>query len=220
MVGQWDTNVSYAVHMNPGTSSEMRRQERASSKPVRHKRYKLSGNDRGPSKRAYPRLVTRERPTDAEGTPPEPPTEQQQRLAQWFSSAIEAEERKGATRKELAFKLKMSRRDLYRYMDPMQIPKSPRSETIRRICRILKLDYSVPAAIMGLDVPEVEAGSLTEMEGEIRRLKWYVGRRALSPEKRAEYEQRIADLEARTKHSAARIIADLEFEPDAPQREE
>lgn len=150
----------------------------------------------------------------------EPPTQRQFRLARWFKGVVAAKQAEGMSRSEIAAAAGKSRKDFYRYLDPETIPKSPRSETIRKICKGLKVDYAVPAAIMGWDVAEVEVGSLTDLEGKIRRLKWFLSKRTLTPEKRAEYEQRVRSLEANAERAVDGMIEELEFEPGAPQREE
>jgi DNA-binding phage protein len=117
-------------------------------------------------------------------------------LSAWFTRAIEAKEALGWSRTRIAMKAGLNRKDLYRWLDPEEIPKSPRSATIRRICDGLNLDYSEPARIMGWDLLESgpSGGAPTALEGKIARARALL-RTNLSPAQRAEYEKMLAGYE-------------------------
>lgn len=117
-------------------------------------------------------------------------------LAAWFARAVEAKEALGWSRTKIAIKAGLNRKDLYRWLDPELIPKSPRSATIRRICDGLQLDYAEPARIMGWDVLESgpAGGTPTALEAKIARARALL-RTHLSPAQRQEYERMLSSYE-------------------------
>lgn len=134
--------------------------------------------------------MTRKRDSQAE-------TAQRRRdLAAWFARAVAAKEALGWSRTKIAIRAGFNRKDLYRWLNPEEIPTSPRSATIRRICDGLNLDYSEPARIMGWDVLESgpSGGAPTALEGKIARARALL-RTNLSPAQRAEYEKMLASYE-------------------------
>lgn len=85
----------------------------------------------------------------------------------------------------------MPRKVFYEWLEDEKIPRSPRAETLRRICAGLHEDYSVPAKIMGWDQTEETTPSV--LAAQIKRAEAYL-RLDLPPAQREEYERVLGDL--------------------------
>lgn len=176
--------------MGSNRATSARRRRRNAEIQLSHKGDGLTHRQLTRWYQQYALVVTRKSDSEADAQ------RRRRDLAAWFTRAVEAKEALGWSRTRIAMKAGLNRKDLYRWLDPEEIPKSPRSATIRRICDGLNLDYSEPARIMGWDLLESgpSGGAPTALEGKIARARALL-RTNLSPAQRAEYEKMLAGYE-------------------------
>jgi DNA-binding phage protein len=156
-------------------------------------------------------VVTHKRDT------PEPeaaPTLEQTRVAQWFGGVVEEKEAQGWSRSKIADKAGLSRKDFYRYLDPAQAPKSPRSATIRRICEGLKVDYAVATEKLGWGKDGSTAGTpATKDLGEyIRRTRELAEHEGTSERRRRELLERVEAAEQSLRMAASNRLTAQQME--------
>lgn len=209
-----DTFVSYHEVMSAPRHTALRRHKRWEAAKARRKGSTSPDPQRPKGKRAYSGLVTHKRDT---GGPLPEPTPEQARVAEWWGGVVAAKEAEGWSRTKIADKAGLSRKDLYRWLDPAQAPKSPRSATIRRICEGLGIEYAEAAVALGWTekpVPE----SPSQLEGKIRRAKLILRSKSLTEAQRAKYESMLRGYERAYEGMLDQLIE--EFERDInPTRE-
>jgi len=209
-----DTFVSYHEVMSAPRHTALRRHKRWEAAKARRKGSTSPDPQRPKGKRAYSRVVTHKR--DTGGPTPEPTTEQA-RVAKWWGGVVAAKEAKGWSRSKIADKAGLSRKDLYRWLDPAQAPKSPRSATIRRICEGLEIDYAEAAAAFGwTEKPAPDTPS--QLEGKIRRARLILKSKSLTDEQRAKYESMLRGYERAYEGMLDELIEEFERDID-PSRE-
>jgi transcriptional regulator with XRE-family HTH domain len=142
--------------------------------------------------------------THKRDTPEPEPTPDQIRVAEWFGDVVKDKEAKGWSRSKIATEAGLSRKDFYRFLDPMQAPKSPRSATVRRICDGLEIDYAEAAEKLGWgkDRPVLGAPTSEELGERIRRTREIANHAGTSERRRQELLER-ADAAERAMRTAA-----------------
>lgn len=145
-------------------------------------------------------MVTHKRDT------PEPertPTPDQIRVAGWFAGVVKDKEAAGWSRSKIATEAGLSRKDFYRFLDPAQAPKSPRSATIRRICEGLEIDYAEATERLGWGKEGLsDPPSSEEINARIKRTREIANHPRTSERRRRDLLER-ADAAERAMRTAA-----------------
>lgn len=174
---------------------------------VRRRRPTPSTFEQRKAARAYPKRVVHA------GDTPEP-TPTQQRLAKWWQGVVEAKEAEGWSRSRISEKSGLSRKDLYRWLNPAEAPKNPKVETLQRICDGLGLQYADVSEALGWTNPV----SMGDLEGKIKRARLILKSKSLSDQEREKFRAMLAGYERAYEGMLDQLIEEFERDID-PTRE-
>jgi hypothetical protein len=208
--------VSYDGAMTKPRHSEIRRRERWKVAEARRKRDKSPSRQIPKPPRAYHLVVTHKRDTPE---PEQSPTGDQMRVAKWFGCGVKNKEDQGWSRSKIATEAGLSRKDFYRFLDPAQAPKSPRSATIRRICSGLQIDYAEAAQKLGWgkDLLISDAPSTEELGERIRRTRELADHPKTSERRRRELMERVEAAEQALRTAATNRMTAAQIERTAAE---
>jgi len=149
----------------------------------------------------------------------QPPTRDQIRVAEWFGGVVQDKEDQGWSRSRIATEAGLSRKDFYRFLDPAQAPKSPRSATIRRICKGLQIDYAEAAQKLGWgkDMLISDAPTTEELGERIRRTRALADDPKTSERRRRELMERVEAAEQALRTAATNRMTAAQIERTAAE---
>lgn len=205
--------VSYDGDMSGPRHTEVRRHKRWAKSKLRRRGDTRPACRPEPPARQYPVQVTHARDTSSQE-----PTEAQQALSAWFRGVVERREATGQSRASIARAAGLSRKDLYRWLEPATIPKHPKAATVRRICEGLGEPYAVPARILGFTDDEVpaERDNASALEAKVKRARAMARSPHLNDDERAQYAALLRGYE----RAYERMLDDLieRYEGDERRR--
>ena len=196
-------HVPYDGRMGYTRATEVRRRARLHPVEVRRRRPKPSTFEHRKAARAYP-----ERVVHAGDTPEPTPT--QQRLSKWWKGVVEAKESEGWSRSRISEKSGLSRKDLYRWLNPAEAPKNPKVETLQRICDGLGLQYADVSEALGWTTPV----SIGDLEGKIHRARLILRSKTLTEAQRDKFRAMLAGYERAYEGMLDEVIEEYERDID------
>ncbi|KPC69584.1 hypothetical protein ADL26_18055, partial [Thermoactinomyces vulgaris] len=104
----------------------------------------------------------------------------------------------------------LSRKDLYRWLNPAEAPKNPKVETLQRICDGLGLQYADVSEALGW----TNSASMSDLEGKIRRAKLILRSKSLSEQEREKFRSMLAGYERAYEGMLDQLIEEFERDID------